>query len=449
MNQLFWKFFIAFWLGLVMFATASLWAASSYLDQTRNSQRADPPRARFLHYMQKGQQIANRRGRKGVESWLQQLDFREAIPFYLLNQSGEDLLKRSVPDTVEIQLRRNKRHLAHQPNRRARYGLIHIPNLGAYRLVPDHQGVNLTRILKRPRVIALPLLIAALSSALICFLLARYLVRPINQLRRATQRVSRGDFNLSVADKLNSRRDEIGELAHDFDHMTEQLKVQLESQQQLLRDVSHELRSPLARLQLALGLLQKKSASTSDEQMQAQLTRVECETEKMNDLIGQILSLTRIDAPQSQFEPIDLCPLITKVVEDANFEAGQQRVVLDCPTSVDVSASPLLLASAIENVIRNALKYSPEDQLVKVRVVCQQAQIQIKVIDQGPGVPESQLKTIFKPFARLDEARHSETGGYGVGLALAQKIMQKHHGEIYAQNRAEGGLCVVLGLTRR
>ncbi len=465
MNSLFWKFFVAFWLGLVLFSSATFWFASSYLEQSSASPGRESLRTHYLEYLQAARYFARQQGEDGLKRWLRQLDYKEATPYYMVDASGDELLDRDLPEHLLLQLERENRRpelnrdtarrdrrLPHQ-RKPFQNGMVVLPGWEKLRLVADPRGITLARISKRPRVIALPLIIAAISSALVCLFLARYLVRPINRLQDATHRVAKGDFELSVAKDLNNRKDEIGDLARDFDFMTAQLQGLIESQRQLLSDVSHELCSPLARLQAALGLLQKRLIDMSapdwsvDARLKA-LQRIEQEAEKMSELITQILSLSRLDAKSAELktEATDLVELLQVIVEDANFEASQHRVVLlDAPTRV-VQSHRKLLSSAIENVIRNALKYSPETAPIEIKLKNHNTYSDIRIYDHGSGVSEDQLEIIFEPFTRLDEARRSDLGGHGIGLALARKVMQKHGGSITAHNRASGGLCVKLRL---
>lgn len=465
MNKLFWKFFAAFWLGLVLFSGATFWLASNYLDRISTATDHESPRKRFKERVQTAQLIAHQDGVDALKYWLYELDFKDAIPYYMVNKAGEDLLERSLPDHLLYRLARENhrpkfeqfpRHSNDQqtlqrkaPNR----GRVVIPGLGDYRLIADPKGITLARIIKRPRVIALPLLISIISSVLICLLLARYLVRPIKQLQEATREVAKGHFEVWVADSLNHRKDELGDLARDFDLMTAQLKTLIESQQQLLSDVSHELRSPLARLQAAHGLLQKRVTLLSDPDWPAEareeaLQRIDREIEKMSNLISQIISLSRLDTASSELyiERFDLTELVQSIIDDANFEAGFERVGLETRQNLMVSAQRNLLISAIENVIRNAMKYSRDYSTVEVHLSHEALFTDIVICDKGPGVPEDKLENIFDAFTRLDEARQTDQGGHGIGLALAKKIMQKHGGSILAHNRASGGLCVTLRL---
>jgi two-component system sensor histidine kinase CpxA len=311
--------------------------------------------------------------------------------------------------------------------------------------------VTLVRVLQRPRVIALPLVIAALVSALICLLLSRYLTLPLERLRRTTQRFAAGDLSQRVAPTLGRRRDEIADLAIAFDRMAERLEKVFGAQRQLLRDASHELRSPLARLQAALGLARQRGAGAAAKE----LDRIERETERLNELIGRLLSLSRLEAgvDSAALEPVNLQELLHMLADDARFEAEAHgcRVELHAPGAATVMANPLWLHSALENVVRNAVRYTHAGTAIEITLRDDPERprwVAVQVRDHGPGVPESDLARLFEPFVRVGEARDRASGGYGLGLAIAERAVRLFGGEIAARNEPGGGLSVVIRLPR-
>lgn len=285
--------------------------------------------------------------------------------------------------------------------------------------------------------------IAILIGGFICYLLSLYLLRPIRILQRAARKLGQGEFQTRVGALLGHRKDEIGELAHDFDEMATRLESLVLSKQQLLQDISHELRSPLARLSVALEIARDKSPSVEKE-----LTRIAYETDKLNELIRQILSLASLDASQNEitFEIVDIVKLVQSIVSDANYEI-QHRVRpirLNTPKTCEAEIYYPLLRSAIENIIRNALRYAPENQAIQVTVLSNDKDIQISIEDSGPGIPEEKLSQVFDAFFRVDDSRTERTGGFGLGLAIAKRAILLHHGTIYAENLPQSGLNVVL-----
>lgn len=454
MHRLFWKIFVSFWLALVVFAGAAMFAASNYLETTRLHEEHGRPFDRLSSYQRQAQAAADRGGVEGLKAWAEELDRREAIPMLLIDDAGKDLLGRPVSPFVVARLNRERlrdlREEREEREHRPRIPPVLLADGSRYRMVPDFQSVTLGRVLHRPRVIALPLAIAALVSALVCLLLSRYLTLPLERLRRTTQQLAAGDLSQRVAPSLGRRKDEIADLAVAFDRMAERLEKVFGAQKQLLRDASHELRSPLARLQVALGLARQRAHGGEKE-----LDRIERETERLNELIGRLLSLSRLEAgvDSASVEPVDLAELLEALVEDARFEAGARgcRVTLRESVPATVSANPLWLRSALENVVRNAIKYTREDSDVEIALREERAQpgwVTVQVRDRGPGVPEKDLARLFEPFVRVGEARDRASGGYGLGLAIADRAVRLFGGEIAARNEPDGGLSVLIRLRR-
>jgi two-component system OmpR family sensor kinase len=293
--------------------------------------------------------------------------------------------------------------------------------------------------------------IGLLASLAFSALLAAYLVRPIRHLRRAFADAAEGRLDTRVAPLMGSRRDEIAGLGEDFDRMAERLQKLISSQRRLLHDVSHELRSPLARLQAAAGLARQDPARTA-----AMLDRIERDTQRLDTLVGELLTLARLeaDAGNAARQPADLGELLHEVVDDARFEAqASGRDVLlegaDAPVPI-ARAHPEWLQRAFENVIRNAVRHTPEGSAVRVRLRQEHApdprepgtRIVITVADEGSGVPPEQLESIFEPFQRGG----ASTDGHGLGLAIARHALAAHHGSISAANRPGGGLEVTMNL---
>lgn len=446
MHRLFWKIFLSFWLALILFSVAAVLAMSGYIEHVRAQDRDAGPFRQLAAYAAEGQAVADRDGLQGLRAWLSGLDRREAVPLLLLDAQGRDLLDRPVPLFISARFNGERR----RPRRER--GLSPPPiTLGgeSYRLVPDFQNVTLARVLGRPRMFAIPFFIAALVSALVCLLLSRYLTYPLERLRSATARFAAGDMTQRVAGALGGRRDEIADLARAFDDMAERLQRAFQAQRQLLRDASHELRSPLARLQAALGLARQRS----ERRVDAELDRIERETERLDNLIGQILALSRLEADVDQpaMEHVDLAELLQSLVEDAGFEAQVRgcRIAVTDTAAATVMANAALLHSALENVIRNAIKYTAAGTDVELSLRPDPARtgwVVVAVRDHGPGVPEADLPRLFKPFVRVGEARDRASGGYGLGLAIAERVLRLHGGEIVARNAVGGGLSVSIKL---
>lgn len=292
-----------------------------------------------------------------------------------------------------------------------------------------------------PRYRAMILLTGAtLASLLFSFLLAWYFSRPIRALRLAFEAASRGDLAPRFASS-GRRGDELADLGRDFDRMTDRLRKLMDAQTRLLHDVSHELRSPLARLQAAIGL-----AHQQPERMDASMERIERESVRMEKLVGELLTLSRLEAGAvgATGDEIRITELVDDIVADASFEAEAQRrrVVVDSAADAVVLGQPDMLGRAIENVVRNAIKYSPEGGTVNIEMdtTSDGRQLRIRVVDRGPGVAEAELEKIFEPFHR--GAERKDTDGHGLGLAIARHVVTAHGGGIVAARRDGGGLQV-------
>lgn len=287
------------------------------------------------------------------------------------------------------------------------------------------------------------ILAGLLASLAFSALLAWYVVKPIRQLQAAFRAVASGRLDTRVGAHLGRRHDEFAQLGEDFDAMAQQLESLITSQRRLFHDVSHELRSPLARLEAAIGLAQQ-----NPEKMAVTLERVTRETRRMDGLVGELLTLARLESgmPGPMDEAVDVAALLQGIVEDASFEASGSgcRVEYRGPEQAWVRGREELLGRALENVIRNALKYSPPGGLIDVKAAAADGWLRLNIGDQGPGVPPEALETIFKPFCRAHP--HSHPNGYGLGLAIARRALETHGGRITAENRPGGGLLMQITL---
>jgi len=289
-----------------------------------------------------------------------------------------------------------------------------------------------------------------LTSGLVCWLLTWQITRPIAALRTAARQFAGGDLSVRVGSKPELRRgDELSDLAADFDGMASRIEALIASRQQLLADISHELRSPLARLSLALDLARRRAGENV-----AEYERMDREIQRLDALIGQLLMLARLQAPghpiEAAFERIDLRELVREVAQDAGFEAqgAGRTVTVEREVDVHVRGNRGLLRSALENVVRNAVRYTPAGTAVSIAMepVDAAGRAAIVVRDRGPGVPAEALARLFDPFFRVDEARHRASGGIGLGLTITRQAMQAHGGSATAQNHPDGGLAVRLEL---
>ena len=291
-----------------------------------------------------------------------------------------------------------------------------------------------------PVFIPTPVLVAAvIVSAAVCFLLAWYLAAPLRRVREASSRLASGDLGARAGVLMRPRRDEIGGLVHDFDVMAERLSLLVSSQQQLLSDISHELRSPLARLQVAVELARRKAGPDAEKH----LNRIEAEGTRMNEMIGQILTLARADSDRPAVtEQVDLADIVRSVAADTDYEARQtgREVRVRRTEEATVLGDAALLTSAVENVVRNGCRYTPASTSVDISLDVTPTHGRVVVRDHGPGVPPAEIERIFLPFYRVSASRDRDSGGVGLGLSIAARAVKVHGGSIHAVNAEGGGL---------
>lgn len=271
------------------------------------------------------------------------------------------------------------------------------------------------------------------AVALVCWLLALNIATPLRDLSRAVDRFGRGELAVRLQSR---RRDEIGGLSRSFDHMADRIETLVTAERRLLQDVSHELRSPLARLSFAAELV--RTAEDRDQAVQ----RLKKEIARLTTLVGTLVEVTRAegDPAAAPFESVRLGDLLCEVVDDCRVEADTRgcEITLIADDHLTLSGDRELLRRALENVVRNAIRHTPEDSVVDVEMTSTPGTASICVRDYGPGVPEESLTRIFQPFFRVDDSRDSATGGVGLGLAIAHRAVSVHHGRVWAENGGPG-----------
>ncbi|HIU16916.1 MAG TPA: HAMP domain-containing protein [Candidatus Avidesulfovibrio excrementigallinarum] len=290
--------------------------------------------------------------------------------------------------------------------------------------------------------------VTILPTVLGSYLLARQLADPLRRLTCAASQLSDGDLTARGATQDAVRGDEIGELTRTFNYMATHFEHEFNNERRLLADISHELRSPLTRMSLAVALLRRQASS----RQAVYLDRLEMESERMNALIAHLLDYARRELETMRPSAFDLCDIVRDVARDASFEGMDEgkTLHLSLPDSARMFGDPALLRQALDNVIRNALRYTPPGASVDVTLSVQDSatppQLCVRVRDHGSGVPESALRDMFRPFYRVEAARNRDRGGVGLGLALAEQAVRLHHGRIRARNAHEGGLEVIIRL---
>jgi two-component system sensor histidine kinase CpxA len=393
-------------------------------------------------------------GGEGLHHYFDNLDHTQHVRAYLFDEHGNELSRRPAPDWAI----------------RVATGGPRIPRDGFLFPAPPvqrdsrassdgkHRYTVVLGFPPGPRVFIGPrgvpftgLIIGVITSGLVCYLLSWYLTKPIVRLRTAARQLAAGNLTARTGAPASTRRDEVAGLMRDFDAMADRIETLLKAQSRLLNDISHELRSPLARLNVALGLARQRAGVESADM----LDRIELEASRLNELIGRILTLARLEdgeqiVPQT---PVPLDEIVISVTEDAEFEAQARR----CHVGVSipdgdwkVRGNASLLHSAVENVVRNAIRYTQEGSSVDVELTSEEKagtrDAILRISDSGPGVPPEALAKLFEPFYRLDDARERQTGGVGLGLAITERAVRFHGGKVKASNRSGGGLVIEIRL---
>jgi two-component system sensor histidine kinase CpxA len=439
MRSLFLKIFLSFWAALVLF----LVLATLVILATRPTRE---PGVELTRVLTEAVNAYRSGGEHAAGEYLEDLQRSQHVHAYVFDQSGREISGRLAPPWIE-EMFRTGRHRHHS----------WIESMGPERMSRQNatvDGQSYTLVIEQPpspRVFfgthgipGLGLTILVISSGLVCYLLAWSLTKPVSRLRQATQRLAAGDLTARTGAPMKGRRDELAQLMRDFDRMAERIEALMDAQSRLLKDVSHELRSPLARLSVALGLARQRATPEAE----GALSRIELEADRLNQLIQRLLTISRLETGTDGIHKsrLSLRELVEHVARDAEYEAQGRscRVSAEPTDEYPVEADPALLRSAIENVVRNAVRYTAPGTTVEIRlerrIGDQEEDIVVRVLDSGPGVPEDDLERIFQPFYRIDDARNRQTGGAGLGLSIADRAIRLHGGRVHASNRPEGGL---------
>jgi two-component system OmpR family sensor kinase len=440
-GRLFWKIFFAFWLTLIAAALGTGMAISLQ----REAREGPTPELAAGRVPALATELASATLRHGgvaaLRDWMRDTQRTRGLSLFAVDAQGRDLLDRPVPPAALTRARElagvasgsraarevtgpaGETYLLFTPLERERE-----PRRGGRRPAP-------------PPPTWLLALIGAGASLAVSGMLAWYLARPIRSLRWAFRSAAQGRLETRVRPLMKGRRDEIADLGDDFDQMAQQLQKLVGAQRRLLHDVSHELRSPLARLQAAIGLVRQ-----SPEKLEASLDRIEREVARVDELVGEVLTLARLEslASGASARTVDFAELVADVAEDARFEAeaAKRRLSYAGSAVARVRGSAELLHRAVENVVRNAVKYTAEGSCVEMELSADSGRAGagkavLVVADRGPGIPDEELERIFDPFYRV---ANDTAKGFGLGLAIAQRAIASHGGVIRARNRPDGGL---------
>lgn len=457
MTRLYLKIFLTFWL-----ITAAIIVGTNivvhWFDitpegnlQSSYIKRGDEPAKRLLFQMTGG--IINRSPTE-IRKDLGNLPLWSSHFIFVLDSNDEDLLQRPLPPGVLM--------LATMLTNKHPYEKVQDRNRKLFgRYITLNDGNNIKLITISDGVDEGPdrdiiwelfinhiwplLLVSILVSGSACFLLARYFTSSIKRLQETIRQVSAGDLSARVSKHFSGRKDEIADLGHDFDQMTARLEKAMLEQKRLIKDVSHELRTPLARLQFALGLAQQRSNGLVDNE----LNRIKQAADYLGNIITEILSLPVHDQHGWQLDDtLDLLGLLLNITENyeqmANEKSIQVKLNTNCEEAL-VATHGNMLVGVFENVLRNAIHYTPVGGKINISLEHNEQRniFSVTIDDSGSGVPNEYLADIFQPFFRTDSARDRESGGHGLGLAIAHRSVTLHYGKMWAENKPEGGLKII------
>jgi len=437
-RRLFWKIFLPFWVAQALLLGV-LYMRLHYRLHAENPWWVQPERRLVPRLADLAARYYEEGGQPALRALLDQTAMVHRADYWMLDADGRELSGRPLPDEIRSFAQRALRNegMIRPDEAVVIVSPIATPR-GNYLLVAEFIPPPLSE--RVPGDILWVLKLGTIISALMCLVIAHYLSKPIERLRNATNELARGNLDIRVGATIGKRRDEIADLVRDFDSMAGELRNQIQSERNLLSGVSHELRSPIARMRLALALARTADAPERHEM----LDRIEQDTIQLDSMLERILTVARLENGQykPKFESLSLNDLIDEVLDDARFEAAATGVTVNYADDAMllVNGDPGLLRSAIENVVRNAIFYSGHNGQIDVRVRLEDGHAILTVRDHGHGVPEDALPLLFKPFYRVDDARGTNTGGMGLGLAIVRNAVSVHGGTVSARNVSPHGL---------
>lgn len=464
MNSLFVRIFLCFWLamGLIVIAGVTL-MINGHSVRSETLSHLDP-----ASFARDASSVAKTQGKDALVKWVRETEHAyPMLTIFIVDRAKRDILGRHLSDGADDRIqayraRSFRRYVEVEGGEAiAEYEMIDrqahqqswsnirrltLPDGERLELIFDPAFGNAVTGLDAPHLPWVLLLFGIAVSGLTCWILARYVLTPVRQLQLDVRQLAREGMDKKFTSAVATRPDEVGVLARDVEGMATRIQDLLEMKETLLRDVSHELRSPLARLRVALGL-----ARRGGDRLPVQLDRIERECLFLEAMTSRILEAASVKARNTQpSSRVILNGVVSSVAQDARFEASGKNVavLVSCPdTPVVVMGDERELRSAIENVVRNAVRFSPTDAQVNIHLARTADRATLCVEDCGPGVPEANLGRIFEPFFRVAPARDRNSGGVGLGLAIVAGIIDRHQGSIVATNRREAsGLIVQISL---
>lgn len=435
MRSLFWRIFASFWLAITLVAGLSMLLGRA-LNQDSWILNNTPALQGIAETWTERYESA---GKLPAQAFLRQHKDQYQVDVQVLGENGQQLVPGTFPPRAAAFESRQKnkrlpwRRLTTEyvsPSTDKTYLFIYrIP----YQVL---NGWHRDSLLWPISALVIALVVLTVFS----LLLTLSITRPLNRLRGAVHDLGQTSYQQNSLAHLSKRRDELGLLASDFNRMGARLQGLIGSQRQLLRDVSHELRSPLARLRIAIALAERATPEER-EKLWPRLTK---ECDRLEALISEILELARLDANLGAVQPVKLEEILQKLVEYVQISAPAQQVDIRIAPGLKLDGWPIMLERALDNLLRNALRFNPPGQPIEVKAQAKDGAVVISVRDHGPGVDEQYLKQLGEPFFR---APGQTAAGHGLGLAIARRAAERHGGKLVLANDAQGGFCASLMIT--
>ncbi|MEX5353966.1 HAMP domain-containing sensor histidine kinase [Pseudomonas juntendi] len=435
-RSLFWRILASFWLAIALVAGLSILLGHMLNQDAWILSRHPGLNTLASHWAQHYEQ----EGLESAQRFLERRKHRYKIDVQVLDENGQAVVPGTFPRRAAAFEARQHNDQRHLPWRRLTEEYTSPQSGETYLLIyriphPELNAWHRESLLWPLSALGIALVVLTLFSLLVTL----SITRPLSRLRGAVHDLGQTSYQQNSLARLAARRDEFGVLANDFNKMGARLQSLIGSQRQLLRDVSHELRSPLARLRIALALAER----AEPEQRQALWPRLTRECDRLEDLISEILALARVDAEQSHAEPVDLNAVLGSVRKDAQLSAPEQELRLEATPGLTLQGWPTLIERAVDNLVRNALRFNPAGQPIELRAERDQDRIVLSVRDHGPGVAEEHLAQLGEPFFR---APGQEAPGHGLGLAIARRAAERHGGSLKLENHPQGGFVATLEL---
>lgn len=432
---LFVQIFAGIWLALLLMSLGS-WAVFESYQEQKSARPWIDSKPLGQKSVASAVGVAQFAGRDALIAWLKDPEANSIAVAYAVNDENQEISGRPLPPGIQASLT----NPAYAPAIASVW--LNGEHLRIFALRPNIPYPKSLFFTFGRQPLWLQLLLALFATSAVAAMLAWYYTIPIRKLHRAMQKTAQGDFVLNMRTAVGHQHDELGELASQYDEMAAKIANLIARQKRLFHDVSHELRSPLARMEIAVGLADKEPTRTAE-----MLKRIEHEIEVLDGLVDELLTYARLDeAATISFESADLMPILETIADNARFEGSNKHINIDLvgPDHLYACINAEALGRSIENLVRNALRFSPEQGKISLIVRKNSESIRITVMDQGPGMDDHLLSNVFLPFYR---GPGEKTGtGFGLGLAIAKKAIERHGGTLTASNHAPHGLCMTITL---